>query len=366
MGEGIVHLTGYPAAEMTTELFTSLIEAVTLRGAAAQFTLEEALQRARTGELAEWQSDIRIRDHAGRTRWLADGAIEITGPDGRSLGAIGVLQDITDRKEAEAALHQWNETLEQRVAERTEALRLRTAQLEAVNRELESFTYTVSHDLRAPIRAVDGFAHLLLEEFHERLGASGRHYLERVRDNTRQMGTLIDDLLAFTRLGRLTPRRMAIAVQDIERMIQATAEQLQADPPVDIVVGALPPCHADLALLRQVFGHLLANAFKFTRRRPGARIEVGGQLAEAGPLYFVRDNGVGFDMQYVHKLFGVFQRLHRVEEYEGTGVGLAIVQRIVQKHGGRVWAEAEPDKGATFFFTLPALTNETVPSDQTR
>jgi signal transduction histidine kinase len=237
--------------------------------------------------------------------------------------------------------------------------------LEAANKELEAFSYSISHDLRAPLRAMDGFSRILLEDFGSELPAEARRYLGLVRDNAQQMGHLIEDLLAFSRLSRLPLKKQTVLPAGIVQQALAELQLNQDQHRVDVKVGDLPACEADPALLKQVWVNLLANAFKFTRKTEQACVEIGwlsptpregrddmdGEKPGVG-CYFVKDNGVGFDMQYVHKLFGVFQRLHRAEEYEGTGVGLAIVQRIVHRHGGRVWAEAQVDKGATFYFTL--------------
>jgi signal transduction histidine kinase len=243
----------------------------------------------------------------------------------------------------------------------------RAAQLETANEELKAFSYSVSHDLRAPLRAMDGFSRILLEKYAADLDPEAVRYLNIVRDNTRQMGQLVDDLLAFSRLGRQALKKELVAPQ---ALVNQALEDLSAEldgRKVEITLGGvsvapgtgaaqggkagqtLPECQADPALLKQVFVNLLSNALKFTRTREVARVEIGF-LPEG--VYFVRDNGVGFDMQYADKLFGVFQRLHRPEEYEGTGVGLAIVQRIIHRHGGRVWVEAEVEKGATFYFTI--------------
>ena len=227
------------------------------------------------------------------------------------------------------------------------------ADLEAKNKELESFSYSVSHDLRAPLRAIDGFSRMLLEGHAERLDAEGKRLLGVVVENARRMGQLIDDLLRFSRLGRTALRRTRL---DMAGLARSVAAELQAAAPgrrVELVVRDLPPAHADPSLVRQVFQNLIGNALKYTRTRETARIEVGFRTEGLDSEYSVSDNGVGFEMEYAHKLFGVFQRLHSSEEFEGSGVGLALVKRIVERHGGTVRAEGKPGEGATFRFTLP-------------
>ncbi|MBN9522084.1 two-component sensor histidine kinase [bacterium] len=233
-------------------------------------------------------------------------------------------------------------------------LREANAQLAAANQELEAFSYSVSHDLRAPLRSIDGFSRILLEDFAGSLPDEAKEYLQDVRASARHMGQLVDDLLAFARLSRQPIRAQQVRTGEVVRQCLEELRAEREGRQVELVVADLPPCTGDAALLKQVWVNLLANALKYSRKAAAARVEVGFSTAgEAGEVtYFVRDNGVGFDMRYAHKLFGVFQRLHRAEEFEGTGVGLAIVQRVVHRHGGRVWADARPGEGATFFFTL--------------
>jgi signal transduction histidine kinase len=244
-----------------------------------------------------------------------------------------------------ADLQTAHDELEQRVMERT-------AQLETANKELEAFSYSVSHDLRAPLRAVDGFSRILLEEDASSLAPEAQRYLRLIRDNAQQMGQLIDDLLAFSRLSRQPLTRREVRPADLVQQVLSDLRPALEGRHVDLKVDALPACQADPALLKQVYVNLLANAIKFTSKREVGSIHVGCRHENGIAVYFVQDNGVGFDMRYADKLFGVFQRLHRAEEYEGTGVGLAIVQRVIHRHGGRIWAEAAVDQGATFFFTL--------------
>ncbi|MFM8320935.1 MAG: sensor histidine kinase, partial [Chloroflexota bacterium] len=250
----------------------------------------------------------------------------------------GQLAAALERLQVEAGL-------EQRVRERT-------AQLEAANRELESFSYSVSHDLRAPLRGIDGYSRLLLEELGDRLDGDAGEYVARLRESAQRMGRLIDDLLRFSRLGRLpvnkAPVDPAVLVNDVLDELRPEWQ----DRAVQIEVGPLPPCSADPALLRQVWANLVSNALKYSSHCAQARVEISAHELDGQVVYCVRDNGVGFNMQYADKLFGVFQRLHHQDEFDGTGVGLAIVQRIVLRHGGRVWAEAQEGQGASFFFTL--------------
>ncbi|MDD5248997.1 MAG: ATP-binding protein [Rhodocyclaceae bacterium] len=229
----------------------------------------------------------------------------------------------------------------------------RTAALEQANRELEAFAYSVSHDLRAPLRAIDGFSHILLDDYAGALDDEGKRLLNLVRANTARMGQLIDDMLSFSRMAR---REMAAMTIDMTQLAREVAAELQAATAGRVLrfdIAPLPPARGDRDMLRQVLVNLLSNAVKFTRPRAEAAIEVGGAVAAEGGIYFVKDNGVGFDMAYADKLFGVFERLHPQQEFEGTGIGLALVKRIVARHGGRVWAEGKEGEGAVFHFSLP-------------
>ena len=263
----------------------------------------------------------------------------------------------------------FNADLEQRVAERTAALQNaneniqelnadlnhRAAKLEAINKELEAFSYSVSHDLRAPLRAIDGYARLAIEDFSARIDDNGRRLLKVIGDEAKRMSRLIDDLLAFSRISRQQTEPVTI---EMHAMAQEVFNELSKAEPgrnVQFDLQTLPPAQGTPAMVRQVWVNLISNALKFTGKRPDATIEIGAQLGADGVwVYHVKDNGAGFDMRHVDKLFGVFQRLHNQPDFEGTGVGLALVQRLLQRHGGRIWAEAEVDKGARFYFTLPA------------
>jgi light-regulated signal transduction histidine kinase (bacteriophytochrome) len=267
--------------------------------------------------------------------------------DGNIREWVGTCTDITERKRAEEEVRRLNAELEQRVIQRT-------SQLEASNRELEAFTYSVSHDLRAPLRHISGFSKILTEEFGPNLPAEAQHHVQRIQEGTRRMGLLVDDLLNLGRIGR---HEVKLQVTGLSSIVNEVVDELKpewAGRQVAWRVDNLPFVECDPGLIKQAFQNLLSNAVKFTRPRDHAVIEIGQQDKDGTPVVFVRDNGVGFNMKYSDKLFGVFQRLHRPEDFEGTGVGLATVQRIIQKHGGRIWAEAELDKGATFYFTLGA------------
>lgn len=299
----------------------------------------------RTGVIVELANHTALITKDGRELVIADSGAPIRDRDGTIIGVVLVFRDITERVKSEKEILRLNTELEQRVVERT-------AQLELALQHAESFSYTISHDLRAPLRAIDGYANIVLEDHGTAIPAPAQEYLQKISRNIRQMGRLIDALLAFSRFSLLSlirqPVNPAVIVQEVLTDLKKEHENRQ----VEVCVAALPACQADPVLLRQVYHNLIANAFKYTRQRPLARIEIGAMEVTGRTTYYVKDNGVGFDMKYVNKLFGVFQRLHRPEEFEGTGVGLAIVHNIVHRHGGTIWAEGKEGEGAAFYFTI--------------
>ncbi|MDD2914012.1 MAG: PAS domain-containing protein [Gallionella sp.] len=286
-------------------------------------------------------------DEQGRPGWVNTNKWPVFGDDKKTVvGIFGISRDITELKEAEDEINELNRDLERRVVERT-------AELEAANNELEAFSYSVSHDLRTPLRAIDGFSRILLDDYTDKLDDEGKRLLNVVRNNTERMSQLIDDILRFSRIGRA---EISFAEVDMFGLVRDVLDELGtliAGRKIQINFGELPKAMGDRAMLHQVIENLLNNAIKFTGKKDEARIDIGGRIDGDRAVYSVRDNGAGFDMQYADKLFGVFQRLHAVNEFEGTGIGLAIVKRIVSRHGGRVWAEGKVNEGATIYFALP-------------
>jgi signal transduction histidine kinase len=264
---------------------------------------------------------------------------------------------IRARQSADEKLRKLNEELEIRV-------QARTAELQELNRELEAFTYSVSHDLRAPLRHMDGFSRILQEEFGARLPDEARHYLDRIRSAATNMAHLVEDLLHLSRVGRQLPRRQRTSLNTLVQEAKAEALAEAGGRQIRWKIQSLPDVDADPVLLRQVFTNLLSNAVKFSRKQDQAVIEIGARHDAGKLVIFVRDNGAGFDPRYADKLFGVFQRLHTQDEYEGTGIGLATVQRIIHKHGGNIWADSQPGAGATFSFTLPPVGRVPAPKDE--
>lgn len=322
-------------------------------------SLNRVLQNGMADTMAIQKYDVRRTDGTFEERYWSPVNSPLIDADGNVSHIIHRVEEVTDfvrhkrlPEEDSAALDERLQRMEAEVFLSSQRVKAANTELEAANKELESFSYSVSHDLRAPLRAMDGFSRAVLEDHGSLLPEDGQRHLQIIRSNAQKMGRLIDDLLMFSRLSRAPLKRQKV---DTGRLVRATLEELGhecAARSVERRIGPLPDCMADPALLKQVWVNLLSNALKYSRRRESAVIEVGCTQEDQKHIYFVKDNGAGFDARYAHKLFGVFQRLHRSEDYEGTGVGLAIVQRVVHRHGGRVWADSELNKGATFYFTL--------------
>ncbi len=340
--DAAAHMLGYRPEEMKGTPFLNYV------APESREFIVGSIRKRMQGEFSPPLYEARLLRRDGATL-----DIEISAGIIRHRGkptSIGLLRDITERKQAEQRIRQLNEELEQRVADRT-------AQLAAANKELEAFTYSVSHDLRAPLRAMDGYAHMLLEDHGPSLGPDARQLCGGIRDNARRMSQLVNDLLALSRFTRAELHALSFDMNALVRSVCAELTAPENQDRIEIRIGDLPPVVADERLLRQVWVNLLSNALKFSAKREQAVIEVGAESRAWETVYWVRDNGVGFDMQHAAKLFGVFERLHTHREFEGTGVGLAIVQRIIHRHRGRVWAVAAADRGATFSFSLPRTVN---------
>jgi PAS domain S-box-containing protein len=323
---------GWTVAEITSQAWLDFVHPDDRAS-----TIAEAAKLAQGEPVLSFQNRYRCKD--GTYRWIA-WKVPAPFPGSTVLYAVG--RDITEIKRTEEEIHRLNGDLARRIEEAVSA-----------NKELQAFSYSVSHDLRAPLRAIDGFSRILLEDHADRLDGEGKRLFNVVRSNTQQMGQLIDDLLQFSRLGRAEVEKTQVDMGTLARNAVEEVERLEPGRVVEVGVGGLPAVRGDRALLKQVWVNLVSNAFKYSRPKNPARIEIGASAKAGEVIFHIRDNGVGFDMQYVGKLFEVFQRLHTRTQFEGTGVGLAIVQRVVQRHGGRVWAESELGVGSTFYFAIP-------------
>ncbi len=366
--------TGYGLVELQS------IKVFDLYAEESKGKAKQIFEKFRRGISSENEEIIYIRKDGQKTSGLLS-ISPVKDENGQILQSRSVIVDITKRKLAEEELEKHREHLEELVQERTaqlgrrvedveylnramvnllEDLRASNANLETTtgrlaeaNKELEAFSYSVSHDLRSPLRAISGFSRMLVEDYMDKLDSDGQHQLDVIQSSARDMGQLIDDLLAFSRMGR---KEMSSSVIDMDGLVREVFEKLQLAPEASkarLKAEELAPASGDLAMIREVFFNLLTNAIKFSKPRKTPVIEVGCRAEGEDHIYSVKDNGVGFDMKYADKLFRVFQRLHSTEEFEGTGIGLALVQRIIHRHSGRVWAEGKVSQGATFYFSLP-------------
>lgn len=333
----MAEMLGYTVEEFMAVPSTSFLDRET------QHLVPQIRERRVRGHREQLELPFRHKD-SRRLTMLVSSAPYI-GENGEYNGSLAMCVDITERKLAEEQVQSLNTELEERVASRT-------AQLSAVNRELEAFSYSVSHDLRAPLRALDGFSQILIEDYGERLDEDGLKYLQRIRAGSQRMGQLIDSLLLLSRLTRVEMLDERVNLSQIAQSIKTDLEEHHPDRRVNFNIEGNLVANGDERLLRAALTNLIHNAWKFTGNRDNACIEFGHTDEDGEPVYFVRDNGVGFDMTYSNKLFGAFQRLHGFDEFEGTGIGLATVERIIHRHRGKIWADAAIDRGATFYFTI--------------
>lgn len=322
-------------------------------------SLNRVLETKKADALAIQKYDVRRPDGVYEERYWSPINSPVLGANHQVKYIVHRVEEVTEfvRSKAQfvagsAELSAQMQQMEAEIFQSTQKVQAANLQLEAANKELESFSYSVSHDLRAPLRAMDGFSRALLEDCGPLVPEEGKRYINIIRTSAQRMGCLIDDLLSFSRLNRAPLHKRTADTFQLVNEALYELNAVQEGRQIDLRIGDLPSCEGDPSLLKQVWINLLSNAFKYSHKRDLAVIEVGCKVEGRKKVYFVRDNGTGFDIRYAHKLFGVFQRLHRAEDYDGTGVGLAIVQRIIHRHGGKIWAEAVVDQGATFYFTL--------------
>jgi len=340
--QGAEQMFGYTAEEAVGKLVQFIVPSEQIDEEA------QILRQLQEGKIQHYETVRRRKD---RTELHVSLTVSpIKNVDGKIIGASSISRDISDRIRVEEQIYVLNAELEQRVQQRTD-------ELAATNHELEAFTYSVSHDLRAPLRHIDAFAQILEEEFQHNASPQAQKYMSRIRQGVQNMGNLIDDLLNLSKVGRAEITHQKVQLNSIvEDVLSEIKPELQTRQ-IEWRVGELPWAECDPGLIKQVFANLISNAVKYTRPREKAVIQIDKEIVNGETAIFIRDNGVGFDMKYADKLFGVFQRLHRAEDFEGTGVGLATVRRIIHLHQGRIWVAAELDKGATFWFTLKETTH---------
>ncbi|HSL00739.1 MAG TPA: PAS domain S-box protein [Rubrobacteraceae bacterium] len=328
VNRSLCEMLGYPEEELLSLTFRDITHPEDLDSSM------ENVRRLVEGEVGSYSLEKRYVGARGDAVWVSLSVSLVRDREGEPLYFVDQIKDITERRKA------------------SEELARRAEELARANAELEQFSYSVSHDLRAPLRAIDGFSHVLMEVFADDLGEEGAGYLMRVRANSQRMGALIDDLLDLSRITRTPLRRQRVDLSSLADSVLDDLRRSEPDRRVETVLDNGLVVNADAGLMRVALENLLSNAWKFTSREPVARIELGGTVRRRRRTYFVRDNGAGFDEAYAEKLFAPFQRLHAEQEFEGTGIGLATVQRVIHRHGGQTWAESAPGAGATFFFTL--------------
>lgn len=309
--------------------------------------VKEELRNLLAGNSRILDSEHRLLCKNGQYKWIhATGKVMVLSNEGKPQRIIGTQRDITKRKQTEEEIIKLNNELEQRVIKRTE-------ELQNAVKELEGFSYSVSHDLRAPLRAINGFLNILEEDHFENIDEEGKRLMKIIENNSRKMGQLIDDLLAFSRIGRADLQKVKIDMNPLIESIYKDFTNPILQETYTFIVNQLPKVEVDPVLMHQAWANLISNAIKFTSKMENPTIEIGYTENETFYEFYIKDNGVGFEMEYANKLFGVFERLHNYKEYEGTGVGLAITNRIIARHGGKIWAKSEIDKGATFYFSIP-------------
>jgi len=344
---GAEHIEGYRAEEIIGKHFSTFFTPEDVAREMPRKFLERA---EREGKVLN--EGWRVRKDGSRFR--SQGAITALRDEaGKLRGFSKIAHDVTRQKEADDKIHQLNEELEYRVRERT-------AQLEAANQELEAFSYSISHDLRAPLRHISGYIEICQNEAADKLDSRAREHLQTIASSAKNLGELIDALLAFSRMGRSEMRHQSVS---LAALVGEARREMRRDVEgrnIDWKIGKMAEVQGDPVMIRQVIVNLISNALKYTRKCNRAKIEIGTTDSDEGVVFFIRDNGVGFDMQYADKLFGVFQRLHPANKFEGVGIGLANVRRIVSRHGGRTWAEGKVDGGATFYFSLPKIPKERI------
>lgn len=349
ISEGVEQVTGYTQWEYLVERTINCGAEIHIEDRELVWqTVQSALE-----SFSPYECEYRIFTKSGELRWVWERGRGIYGTSKELLFLEGFVTDVTSRKHAEHEIRRLNIELEQRVAERTH-------QLETSNRELESFAYSVSHDLRTPLRNISGFSQVLVEDYADRLDEQAQDFLFRIRTAAQRMGLLIDDLLKLSRLSRQDMLTQDVNLSEIVGRITAELQLNAADRQVNFRLAPDITVRGDARLLEIALNNLLHNAWKYTGNKPIANIEFGSENKNGEIVYFVRDNGAGFDMRYASKLFGAFQRLHSAEEFDGTGIGLATVARIIQRHGGKIWADSVVGQGATFYFTLPTQRNKLV------